>query len=102
MRSTTVRIGYSDIPIEFKDLASDDTFGYFEFYPTPRIAVEHRLSAPYAAATAFHEVLEATSAIYGMDLTEGQIRTLETLLIGLVRGNPGLVQEWIGHLGQDA
>jgi len=98
MGPTTIRIGYSDIPIEYTDLREEDTFGYFEFHPVPRIAVDHRLSPPYAAATVLHEILEATSAIYGLELSEGQVRTLETVLVGLVKENPEVVRGWMDQL----
>jgi len=101
MKPMTIRIGYSDIPVEFKDLRAEDTFGYFEFYPSPKIAVDHRLAPPYAAATVLHEVLEAASAIYGLDLSEGQVRTLETVLVALVKENPESVREWMGQLQVD-
>ena len=96
---TSIRIGYCDIPIEIKDIDDKDCFGYFEFYPKPLIAISHRLDLFYRSATVLHEILEAISAIYGLDLSEGQVRTLETVLVALAQGYPEEAGEFIRSLG---
>jgi len=95
MISDSIRIGYTDVPIQVEDLKDDDCFGYFVSYPKPRIAIHDQLTPLYTAATGLHEVIEAISAIYGLELTEGQIRTLETALVNVVRSNSKLCRNWL-------
>ena len=95
MKIDSIRIGYVDVPISLEDLHEDDCFGYFEAYPYPKIVLHSNLRPIYVAATAFHETLEAISAIYGLELTEGQIRTLETAIVDLILRNPGHAKKWM-------
>ena len=93
-------IGYVDIPIQVTDLQEEGCFGYFQSHPDPQIAIHDQLSPLYTAATGLHEVLEAISAIYGLELTEGQVRTLETALVDIVKRNPRLCGEWLGMVAE--
>ena len=98
MKIESIRIGYVDVPICQEDLHEDDCFGYFESYPKPKIGLHIDMSPLYMAATGLHEVLEAISGIYGLDLSEGQVRTLETAMVEIVRSNPKAIRQWIGML----
>lgn len=100
MSGDSIRIGYTDIPIHVEDLKDDDCFGYFVSYPKPRIAIHDQLTPLYTAATGLHEVIEAISAIYGLELAEGQIRTLETALVNVVRNNSNLCQKWLEMISE--
>ena len=98
MKIDSIRIGYVDVPICLEDLHEDDCFGYFEAYPKPRIGLHRDMSPLYMAATGLHEVIEAISAIYGLDLAESQVRTLETVMVEIVRSNPEQIRQWLGAL----
>ena len=98
MKIDTVKIGYEDVEICLEDLQDEDCFGYFEAYPRPRISIHEGLKPLYIGSTIFHEILEAISSIYGLELTEGQIRTLETTLVEVVRRNPENAKRWIDLL----
>lgn len=67
-----------------------EEFGEFKYYPTPKIVVDELLDDPTAWMTLFHELLHAVSEMYGLELDEGQIRTLEVALGDAFRGNPEL------------
>jgi hypothetical protein len=67
-----------------------DEFGEFKYYPDPRITVDELLGHPSAWMTLFHELLHAVSEMYGLELDEGQIRTLEVALGDAFRANPKL------------
>jgi hypothetical protein len=67
-----------------------EEFGEFRYYPTPKIVVDELLEDPAAWMTLFHELLHAVSEMYGLELDEGQIRTLEVALGDAFRGNPEL------------
>ena len=95
MKIDSIRVGYTDVGVYLEDLKADDCFGYFESYPSPKISVHNGMSPLYVAATAFHELLEAISSIYGLDLTEAQIRTIENSLVDIVRRNPGSAKKWV-------
>ena len=95
MKIDSLRIGYMDVPISLEDLHEDDCFGYFEAYPEPKIGLHVDMSPLYMAATGLHEVLEAISAIYGLDLAEAQVRTLETTIVDIVRRNPEYIRQWV-------
>ena len=101
MKIDSIRIGYADVPICLEDLHEDYCFGYFEAYPAPKIGLHLDMSPLYMAATGLHEVLEAISAIYGLELAEGQVRTLETVLVEIVRSNPEQVRHWVEVLTND-
>ena len=101
MKIDSIKIGYVDVPLFEDDLDDDECFGYFESYPDPKICLHHTLSPLYKGATAFHEVIEAISAIYGLDLSENQVRTLETSIVDIVRDNPNRIREWINLLNYE-
>ena len=96
----TVHIGYVDVAIIEADLNEEGLFGSFEFHPQPEIHIDSSLPPRYKAATALHEVLEAISAIYGLDLSEAQIRTLEATLAGIALRQPDVVLGWLKLLGE--
>mgnify|MGYP001435703455 CR=1 FL=1 len=98
MKIDSIRVGYVDVPICLEDLHEDDCFGYFEAYPKPKIGLHRDMSPLYMAATGLHEVIEAISAIYGLDLAEGQVRTLETVMVEIVRSNPEQIRQWLDIL----
>ena len=95
----TVHIGYVDVPIIEADLNEEELFGCFEFHPEPKIYIDSTLPPRYKAATALHEILEAISSIYGLDLSESQIRTLEASLAGIAFRQPDVTLRWLKLLG---
>lgn len=67
-----------------------ETFGEFKYYPRPSIVVDELLEPSSAWMTLLHELLHAVSEMYGLELDEGQIRTLEVALSDAFRSNPKL------------
>lgn len=86
---TELYVGGLRIAVERARMAQDE-FGEFKYYPTPKIVVDELLDDPAAWMTLFHELLHAVSEMYGLELDEGQIRTLEVALGDAFRGNPEL------------
>jgi len=82
-------VGGVRIDVERARMAQDE-FGEFKYYPSPRITVDELLEPPSAWMTLFHELLHAVSEMYGLELDEGQIRTLEVGLGDAFRANPKL------------
>lgn len=66
------------------------TFGEFQYYPRPSIVVDELLEPSSAWMTLLHELLHAVSEMYGLELDEGQIRTIEVALSDAFRANPKL------------
>lgn len=95
MKVDSIRIGYVDVPIHLENLYDADCFGYFEAYPTPKIGLHIGLTPLYMAATALHEIIEAISAFYGLDLTESQVRVLEAVIVEMVKRNPDQAAKWL-------
>lgn len=67
-----------------------ETFGEFKYYPRPSIVIDELLEPSSAWMTLLHELLHAVSEMYGLELDEGQIRTLEVALSDAFRSNPKL------------
>ena len=98
----TVRIGYVDVPIYMENLDEAELFGYFDHHPTAKIAVDRGLPGRHKAGTILHEVLEAISAVYGLDLTEAQIRCLEASLAQIALEGDEEVRSWLRLLQEDS
>ena len=90
-----IRIGYVDIPIYEENLDEAELFGYFDYHPKAKIVVDAGLPGRYRAATMLHEVLEAVSAVYGLDLSEAQVRCLETALAQIALEGDEAVRGWL-------
>jgi hypothetical protein len=82
-------VGGVRIDVERARIASE-TFGEFKYYPRPSIVVDELLEPSSAWMTMFHELLHAVSEMYGLELDEGQIRTLEVAISDAFRSNPKL------------
>jgi hypothetical protein len=68
------------------DKEGDTLFGCFSHYPKPLICVskEVLLNDQFQfRSTLLHEIIEAIGTITGLDLTEMQVRVLETSLMGV-------------------
>lgn len=91
MRS--IRIGTQDVVVEFVAMG-DGEFGVFNAFPSPRISVNASLPIEVQRLTLLHEVLHAISDMYGLGLSESQVRAIEQGL-GQVMSEPD-VWEWIG------
>ena len=89
----TVRIGQQDVVIEFVAMG-DGEFGEFKAFPSPRVMVNASLPIEVQRLTLLHELLHAVSDLYGLNLTETQVRCIEQGL-GQVMSEPD-VWEWIG------
>ena len=94
-----LQIGPLNVPVVNVDLTAEETWGEFWCLPTPQIRVNQDLPKDLRALTILHEVLECITEIYGLGLTEGDIRTLEMSLAGIIRENPAVFREWLGMLG---
>lgn len=86
---TELYVGGLRIAVERARMPQEE-FGEFKYYPTPKIVVDELLDDPAAWMTLFHELLHAVSELYGLELDEGQIRTLEVALGDAFRANPKL------------
>ena len=94
-----LQIGPLNVPVVNVDLTYEETWGEFWCLPVPQIRVNQDLPKDLRALTILHEVLECITEIYGLGLTEGDIRTLEMSLAGIIRENPEEFREWLGMLG---
>jgi len=86
---TALYVGGVRIAVERSRIAPDE-FGWFEYYPSPRIGIDELLEPPAAWMTLLHELIHAMSDMYGLELDEGQVRTLEVGLSDAFRANPKL------------
>lgn len=83
------------IPVVFKEMTEGD-FGQFYFYPYPEIQVSTGLKPEVQTSTILHEVIEMVSDIYGLNLEESQVRTLEVSLMAVFNQNPWFVARLSG------
>lgn len=81
-----IRVGCLDILVHFADL--EDCFGIYESSPKPKITLDRSTEHPCRAMTMVHEFLHAVSDIYDINLTEHEVRLLETGLCQFMRDNP--------------
>jgi len=93
-----LHVGPLQVPIVEKNMSLDEAWGEFWCLPAPKIYINKDLPRDVKALTILHEVLECITEIYGLNLSEGTIRTLEMSLATLVKENPKELQEWVGML----
>jgi Zn-dependent peptidase ImmA (M78 family) len=74
--SIKVRIGTQDVKIKFVPM-EDGEFGDFDAFPEPVIRVNLGVPIEAQRMTLLHELLHAISDLYGLDLRESQVRTIE-------------------------
>jgi hypothetical protein len=79
------------IPVVHTEMPEGD-FGQFFFYPYPEIQVSKKLNQEILTSTILHEVIEMISDIYGLNLEESQVRTLEVSLMAVFFQNPWFVE----------
>jgi len=86
------------IPVVCKKLEEGE-FGQFYFFPYPEIQVNTSLEEEVKTSTILHEVIEMVSSIYGLNLEESQVRTLEVSLMAVFFQNPWFVDRlrWQGR-----
>jgi len=82
--------GIYKVPIVLAEMPEGE-FGQFFFFPYPEIKVNSQLSEDVLTSTILHEALEMASEIYGLNLDESQIRTLEVSLMAIFAQNPWFV-----------
>ena len=90
-----LQVGPISLPVVFEDLTDQDLWGEFWPMPKPQIKVNKTLDRPIQALTILHEILECITEVYGLRLSEGEIRTLEMSLAALIKQNPQQQQEWL-------
>lgn len=78
------------IPVVVTEMPEGD-FGQFFFYPYPEIQVSKKLNQEVLTSTILHETIEMISDIYGLNLEESQVRTLEVSLMAVFFQNPWFV-----------
>ena len=78
------------IPVVVTEMPEGE-FGQFFFYPYPEIQVSKKLNDEILTSTILHETIEMISDIYGLNLEESQIRTLEVSLMAVFFQNPWFV-----------
>ena len=78
-----------EVPVVASKMSNDE-FGEFKYYPSPRILVSDILQGVSLTSTIFHEILEMVSEMNDLGLSENQIRTLEVCLTQILCQNPGL------------
>jgi hypothetical protein len=86
------------IPVVVTEMPEGE-FGQFFFYPYPEIQVSKKLNQEILTSTILHEVLEMISDIYGLNLEESQVRTLEVSLMAVFFQNPWFVERL--HQGRE-
>jgi hypothetical protein len=95
--SHTIPVHYYKSETEAVSLANDkglfddgQLFGVFISFPIPKILIDGRFESNpnHPTMTLLHECLEAISELYGLELTEQDIRCLELALHGLLKDNP--------------
>ena len=91
-----IKVGTSYIPV-FRDETLDGLFGCFENFPTQRILIKGQ-SQHQEDMTVLHELLHAVSDMYGLRLSESQVRVLEQVLTQLVADNYPLVAAWCSRI----
>ena len=101
---TSITLGSHKLPVfyykseaEAESLAEDTKlfedgrfYGAFIGFPKPKILIDGRFehNPNHPVMTLLHECLEAISQLYGLELTEQDIRCLELALYGLLKDNP--------------
>lgn len=78
-----------------KDLFEDGRlYGAFIGFPIPKILIDGRFenNPNHPTMTLLHECLEAINELYGLELTEQDIRCLELAFYGLLKDNPKFFQ----------
>jgi len=93
-----LQIGPMEVPVVYGDLSKEETWGEFQCLPSPKITVNKDLPRNIQALTILHEVLECITEIYGLKLSEGDIRTLEMSLADAVKKNAKEFQTWAADL----
>lgn len=79
------------IPVVVTEMPEGE-FGQFFFYPYPEIQVSKKLNQEILTSTILHEVIEMISDIYGLNLEESQVRTLEVSLMSVFAQNPWFLE----------
>ncbi len=93
-----LQIGPLEVPVVYGDLTKEETWGEFQCLPHPQITVNKDLPNDIKALTILHEVLECITEIFGLRLTEGDIRTLEMSLATIIKKNPQEFGKWVEDL----
>lgn len=93
-----LQIGPLNVPVVEVDLTAEETWGEFWCLPVPQIRVNQELPKDLKALTILHEVLECITEIFGLGLSESDIRTLEMSLAKIIRENPEEFREWLRML----
>ena len=91
-----IKVGPTVVPV-YKDETLEGLFGCFENYPTQRILVKCQ-SQQQQDMTVLHELLHAVSDMYGLRLSESQVRVLEQVVTQLVADNHPLVAAWCSRI----
>lgn len=82
--------GEAEVLAKDKDLFKEGhLYGAFISFPSPMILIDGRFESNpnHPVMTLLHESLEAISQLYGLELTEQDIRCLELALYGLLKDN---------------
>lgn len=72
----TIRIGTQRVDVVFCPMEDGD-FGEFIFFPTPTIRINNSVPIEIQRLSLLHEMLHAVSEVYGLNLSEAQVRCLE-------------------------
>jgi hypothetical protein len=83
-----ILIGHLKINLETKDLGPDLLGEYDD--ETATVFIKPGLTPQIKRSTVVHECIHAISSMYGLELSESQVRVLESALIHLVDNNPDL------------
>lgn len=94
---SSYRVGCIRIPVVSRVL--EDAHGLYESdQGPPRIVLDQSLEGQQRALTILHELLHAASEQYALDLTERQVRALETALGQVICDNPQEVLELVREI----
>lgn len=87
-----VTIGSRKLPVRWKEDICEEVHGWYKSTPNPHIDLCSTLDEKEKVYTLWHEVFEAVSDMYGLEIPEQGIRVLENVVVGIIRNNPKLVE----------
>lgn len=89
-KPTTVYLGHIPIKVTHHKSLPEDAHGLYHSSPEPWVQVAARGPVRLSASTELHEMIHCIEDTYNLELTEGDVRSLEFGLVNLIVQNP----EW--------
>jgi hypothetical protein len=93
-----IHVGHVPIRIEYKLQLPGDEMGLFSSGTNYLVQVAAIGCVAQQASTEYHELLHAASELFGLELSEGQVRALEWFFAYLATHEPELIDDIIARL----